>query len=352
MERIKNIYILKEYTINFIFALFIFILIFSLEGFFRIIELLIQKSLSLLSIFKLFFISITVMVPYILPLVFLYSTTSLFTRLSSDREIIIFLTSGISPSTLLKRLLFIPLAGCLILYYFNFYLSPQSKFHRRTLIYQLRFQNPLNLLKEGVSVKEIPGTTVYIGKIEKKFLRDIVITYCANDGRVNFIKAKEGRAEYSREKNCIVFFLKEGTLTTYIPGETKNLVKLQFHTYKFLLPLPQNYRGEKIKKKITEKTLPELKSSEMQFEEIMEINKRGLFTFTPLLFLLFGFVIGTKIKQKSKILHIGIGAITSIFFYETLVMGQFLAVKAGLSGFIWLPAIVFLSISGIFWRWR
>ncbi|RKY32312.1 MAG: hypothetical protein DRP67_01075 [Candidatus Omnitrophota bacterium] len=350
--KIKSSYILKEYSINFLFALFIFIFIFSLEGLFRIVELLIQGSLSFISILKLFSISIIVMLPYIIPLVFLYSSMSLFTRLSSDREITIFSISGINPFSLFKIILLISLSGCLLLYYFNFYLSPKSKFERRNLIYNLKFKNPLNLLKEGVVLKDIPGATIYIRKIEKNLLKDIAITYSSDDGMVNFIKAKEGKAKYSWRKNCIFFFLKDGHLITYIPGEVKNLVKLEFKTYRFSLPLSENYKVRNLKKKITEKTLPELKSSGMEFDEIVEINKRSLFASLPFLFSLFGFVIGVKIKQKGKILHIGLGAIISIFFYEMLTVGEILAVKTKFGGFIWFPFFVFLIITWIFWKWR
>jgi len=351
MEKLKNSYVLKEFIINFIFTFFLFSLLFSIEGLFRIMELIVRRTFSPLILLKLFSISLLATFPYVIPLTFLCATMALFTRLSTDREILIFSSSGINPAILLRKLVILSTVISLCLFYFNFYLLPIAKYNRRKIIQELKFINPLLLFQEKTSVNDIPGATIYIEKIGPDWsLKNIVISYTDKKDKINFLKAKDGKATYSREKNSIIFSLGEGLLLNYSLKDVESLVKLKFSSYNFVLPLPEYFKRGNIKPKLTEMTLFQMKKVNKGIEERIEMNKRLLFAVTPILFVFFGFCLGMRLRQKSRSLNLGIGVLTSLSFFEFLMLGEILSRKTMSSGFIWLPAVVFILGIRALWK--
>ena len=346
MGKLKNSYILKEFGINFIFSFLIISFLFSIEGFFRIVELLLTKVFSPFIIIKFFIFSFLSILSYIIPITFLCSTTSLFTRLSVDREIIILSSSGINPIIILKKLIVFSIISSLILIYFNLTLVPIAKYKKRKIIQEVKFENLIALIKEKNSVEIIPGTTVYVEKIEnKKILKNIFISIYKN-GQLNILKAKEGEIKYNKEYG-LIFSLKDGFFFE-ISGN-QYFQKLKFYSYDFILSLPADYKSP-IKFKLPEATIFQIKKMKIGIEEKIEINKRFIFAFTPIIFLLFGSGIGMKLKQKNKSLHLGIGAFTSLTFFEILICGEILSRKTNCVEFMWLPIFLFGIMGWILWK--
>ena len=349
MEKLKTSYLLKEFGINFTFSFFIIMFVFSFEGMFRILELLVSKIFSARTISTIFFISLSVILPYVLPLAFFCAITSLFTRLSSDKEILIFSAAGISPRVLLQKLLIVPVIFVIVLYYFNFNLSPAARFRKRTLIYESTFHNPLALFKEKTGIKMIPGASIYIEEIRKGYkFSNIVITYSDKDENIHFIKAKEGNARYLRNTNSIVFSLKNGFFVINQPKDMKTVSRMNFLTYDFPFQLPEQYKRE-IVPRLKEMTFSQIRKVKKNLAVYIELNKRSVFALGPIIFLFLGSGIGLRIKQKSKVLHFGIGAFVCVLFYELLILGEILSNKTAMPEWMWLPILVFGVIGWMLW---
>lgn len=344
---LKTRYIFKEFIINFLFSFLIFLFIFFLQTFFRLIDVIIKGSFSMDYAFKFFSLNIAMSFYYIIPLTFLSSGISLFSTLQTDREITIFSFSGISYLKLFKPVLLFSIIFTFFLYYFNFFLLPSLRFERRNILARMKIKNPLSILVEKEIIKEFPGITIYIEKIYRNFnLKNISITKKQQNTTL-FLKAEQGKVFYDRKNNQLVFLLENGNLLTL---SFNSVTTLKFNTYKFIVSLPAAFVSNiKIVPKISELKLSELKNLKT-LDSSLEIHKRYIFTITPLLFLFLGSGIGIKIKQKNKILYIGIGGLISILFFELLTIGEILARKFDFPFGIYFPVVILILTTKRLWK--
>lgn len=342
--KLKSKYITGEFFVNFFFSMAVFTFIFSLEAVFRIIEFLVRGTFSPMLVLGVFFLSLTASFVYIVPLTFLYASTSLFSRLSSDREILIFSASGVNTRRLVNLLLLFAGISSVFLLIFNLYLLPEASYRRRDMIYSLRFRNPLSLLQEKSVTADIPGINLYIEKISRDYkIKNISITY-KEEELTNFLKAESGTVKYEAAENLLVFNLVKGFVL--ISDSVQTLSRLNFENYKFVFRLPEGFGGSRPRTRIADMRLKAL-LERGGIKDKVEINKRIVFSIIPAIFVLLGAGIGIKLKQQSKMLHVGLGGGVTLVFLQLAVLGEMLSYKAETPVFAWLPAAIFL-LAGIF----
>jgi len=240
--KLKDYYISKEFLVNFFFSLVIFSFIFSLQAIFEIIELLVKGTFYPSLVIGVFFILLFSSFIYIIPLTFLYASTSVFSRLSGDRELLILSSTGISPFKLVRTLMIFALFAVFFLLVFNLFILPEMNYKKRDMIYHMKFKNPLSLLQEKSVVNKIPGITIYTERISSDFhLKNIAITY-HDKKRVNFLKAESGMVKYDKVKNNLVFNLHKGFAIIYDSVQT--ISRLNFDEYRFVFPLPSGFSSD------------------------------------------------------------------------------------------------------------
>lgn len=344
---LKTKYIFKEFMVNFLFSFLIFLFIFSLQSFFRLVDIIIKGNFSINYAFKFFFLNIAMSFQNIIPLTFLCSGISLFSTLSSDREITIFSFSGIPFSNLLKPVLIFSIIFTFFLYYFNLFILPSLRFERRNILSKMKIKNPLSILVEKELIKELPGITIYIEEIGRNFkLKTISITKKEKDMTI-FLKAELGKAFYDKYNNQLVFLLENGNILTL---SSSSISTVEFKTYRFSVVLPENFN---LNVKITRK-IPELKVSELKnmknLDSLLELHKRYIFTIIPIIFLLLGSIVGINVKQKNRFLYIGMGGLISISFFEFLTAGEIFARKFNSPLGIYFPILILLLIIKRMWK--
>jgi len=332
--------------INFIISFFIFTFIFLVNGIFKTLPVIIKGApiLTILKIFYFFFLS---SIPYILPLTILSASTSIFSRLTYDREIHIFSFSGINPLILMKCLIFFSFFCSIFLVYYNLYLFPSVKYIGRKAIYNLKVKNPLSLFHPRTVINDFPNFSIYIGDLSSNMkFKNLSIIQKQKETTL-FIKAKKGKIKYIPEKNSIIFIMEDGFLISQQLGK---ITKLDFSEYKFNLNLPESFSVKNPGKKISELTFSELrKKKNIRYK--IEINKKIMFGITPLIFIFLGGGIGLKLKSKSRILNIGVAGAISLLFFSIMIAGEIISNKLNFSGFVYLPAVIFSGITYYFLKW-
>jgi lipopolysaccharide export system permease protein len=347
--KLRDYYISKEFLVNFFFSLVIFSFIFSLQAIFQIIELLVKGTFYPSLVIGVFFILLFSSFTYIMPLTFLYASTSLFSRLSSDRELLILSSTGISSFKLVRTLMIFALFAVFFLLAFNLFILPEMNYKKRDMIYRLKFKNPLSLLQEKNVVNGIPGITIYTEKIFRNFrLKNIAITYSDKD-RVNFLKAESGMVRYDAEKNNLIFNLRRGFAIIYDSVQT--ISRLNFDEYRFVFPLPSGFNDTPARTDISDMRLSAL-VAKGGLREMVEVHDRIIFSVMPLIFVLLGSGIGIKLKQQSKMLHIGLGGGLTLLFLQFMILGETLSYTAGTPVLTWIPVLLFIIIGGIFLKWK
>lgn len=223
---------------------------------------------------------------------------------------------------------------------------PEIKYQKRKIAYELKLKNPLSFFIEKEVIKDFPDITIYVEKIYRNFnLKNISITKREGDS-VIYLKAEKGKIFYNKEKNQIFFILENGNLLT---GKGDVINTLDFKNYIFSIQLPMGFKGTEIPRKIQEMDLIGLKRTK-GIDSSIEFHKRWVFSITPLIFLLLGSGIGFNLKQKNRIMYIGIGGFIGIIFYEFLILGEIIVRKTGYSFFIYLPVLVFLLLVRKYWK--
>jgi lipopolysaccharide export LptBFGC system permease protein LptF len=220
------------------------------------------------------------------------------------------------------------------------------KFEKRNIMDKIKLKNPLFLITEKEVIREIPDTTIYIEKIYRDFnFKNISITK-KEDSLTIFLKAEKGKVIYNPQNNQLIFLLENGDILNY----TKNAVNtINFKKYEFLINLPQNFQLPSIRPKISEMGFSKLIKIK-NIESSIELHKRIIFSITPLIFLILGYCIGINLKQKNKVLYIGLGGLISIIFFELLIVGELIVRRFEKSVFLYFPVIVFVLIIKRIWK--
>jgi lipopolysaccharide export LptBFGC system permease protein LptF len=344
--KFKTKYIFKGFWLNFFFSFFILLFIFTLKSFFQIFDLIVKGSFSFLPLIKFFGFTILSSLEYLIPLTVLVSSMSFFSTLYSDRELQIFAFSGIPKFSLIKPLIIFSIIFTLFLFYFNLFILPLIRFANKNVIHQLKVRNPLSIIIEKEVVRDIPGTTIYVEKVFRNFkLKNISITKREGDLTI-FLKAERGKVFYKPDENKLVFILENGNFLSY----TENSINsVDFINYEFYLDLTDDFKKAEVKPEIPELDFNQLKKIK-KVEAVIEIHERFVYAITPLILLLLGFTIGASLKQKNKILYIGIGGFISIMFFEFLMIGEILVRKFGVPYFIYLPVLICVILTKKFWK--
>jgi len=317
-----------------------------LKSFFQIFDLIVKGSFSFLPLIKFFGFTVLASLEYIIPLTVLVASMSFFSTLYTDRELQIFAFSGISNLFLIKPLIIFSIIFTLFLFYFNLFILPDIRFANINVIHQLKIRNPLSIIIEKEVIKDIPGTTIYIEKVFRNFnLKNISITKRENNSTF-FLKAEKGRVVYNPNENKLVFILENGNFLNYTEGSINSV---DFKNYEFYLELTEDFKRTEVKRQIPELNFIELKKIK-SVEAMTELHERCVYALTPLILLLLGSGIGMNLRQKNRILYIGIGGFISIIFFELLMVGEILVRKFEVPYFTYLPLFIFALLTKKFWK--
>jgi len=349
MEKLKNKYITKEFGTNLIVSLAILIFLFCLESLLRIVDLVVLRTFTLPAFLKFFLLTVSATVPYILPLAFLCAAISLFTRLSADREIIVLMTAGIKPTRLLPLLVVSSLALSLFLFYFNQFILPGTRKARREMLYQIRSGNPVNLLREGMAVTDIPGFSIYVGKKKGNLLKNVFISFQDTSKQTHFLRAETAVVNFKGSNGCLEFDLKNGWLLATSGLKNGQVTRMEFMRYRLQIPLPGYYQ-QAIPLKVAEMSFHQLRKEKKNLQKSLELTRRNVFALAPVIFVFFGAGLGMRLKHKNRGFHIGVGALSGLLFFEIMSLGEILAQKAGFCFSLYLPVAIFAGLSWILWK--
>ena len=347
-EMLKSKYIVKEFFVNLLFALVLLFFLFSLESLLRVIDLLIRGTFTGPVLLKFFMVTLGSIIPYVVPLAFLCAAISLFTRLTADREILVLLTGGIRPLRLLPWLLLTSGLVSFGLFFFNQYLLPRARLGRREIVHQARSGNPLSLLRERMSVATIPGFSIYVGQVKGRRLEKVVISFEDASKQLHLLQASSATASVGRTGSYLEFDLKDGWLLVTAPAGKREITRMEFVRYRLRVPLPEQYQ-QKIQPRPMEMTRTQLRQGEPDLEKALELTRRHVFAFAPLIFVLIGSGLGLHLRHRNRGFHIGLGAMVGLSFFEIMTLGEFLAHK-GQTLWLWLPVFIFAAFSLLLWR--
>lgn len=183
----------------------------------RIIDLIIDKGISLTDFFYIASLLIPSLVYIITPIALTIATVAVINRLRHDREIVVLKSIGLTDAQIIRPFFYFAAIICCFNYFISFYAMPRCYREFKDLSVYFRNNYASMLLQEDVFSTQVANLTIYIGrflddgKFEEIFINDrrdaqVEKTINANYGDLK-ISQNTGKLELSKgtiqEKNKV-----------------------------------------------------------------------------------------------------------------------------------------------------
>jgi len=178
-------YISKQITSLFLVSLLGLIIFTSLTLAVQLSDLILDRSESFLTVFKLLGLKVPEFMGFALPISLVVSTFIVLARLTNNREVLAFQLGGYSLKKIALPIVIIGLLVSLATFGMNNYLVPWANYQYRKEIYRITTDNPLPQVQSDLFFKDPGGRTIYVGRYlkEKNRLEDVLIF---NSGGLDF----------------------------------------------------------------------------------------------------------------------------------------------------------------------
>lgn len=359
--RILRTYLLKELAQPTLMALTLFTFVLLVGNLVKLVDLLVNKGVSMVSIFRMFALLVPTLLSYTVPMAVLTGTLLAFGKLSSDREILAMRVSGISLGALALPVFIVAFILSLGLIPINGSLVPWSHFASRRLLMDVGIQNPTAFLEAGTFIKEFKPYIVFIYRVEGNNLHKVRIYEPREGHPTRTIVAERGQFIPLPTERRVLLKLFDGTADEPDPKNPSKYYKLEFATYAMNLNLAQGQDPDTISMKPKDMNSDQL---EVEWKKLsregvdpaplaIEVHRRLAMAFSPFCFVLIGLPLGITTRRAQRSVGLGLSVLVFLGYYLMMVLGQALAQKGILppGPGLWLGNIV-LFVVGLILFWR
>lgn len=350
-------YCLREHFYPFTLSLLLFTFIFMVGNLVKIADLLVNKGVSILDIFKFLALTIPSVLGFILPTATLAAVILVFGGLAQNNELIAMKASGINLIRVVLPVVAVSFLLSLFSLFLNDQVQPRAMYWFRQLVREMMVKKPTAYLESGRFVKDFKGYVMWINKIKGDKLEGITI-YQPQEGKpTRTIIAEWGEIVTAQDQQSLSLKLYNGSSDEPNPDDPAVFYKLNFRT--FLLPsisLGEASGGKD--KKPKEMTIDELiyrighedeaKESPKRMRELKaEIHKKISFSFATLVFVLIGLPAAMITRRGEAVVSFSLAMGIVAVYYVLFVWGSTMAVSGYLPAPIalWLPNILMMIIA-------
>ena len=201
-------YILKQLFTNSLLILIFIVSVFCLAKSVQLIELMISRNLPSLVFFQLILNSIPQIIPVLIPIILSLSIFFVYSRMTTDQELIILQSSSFSNLELIKPSVFFGITLALISSFFTFHQTPESNKNFKILLYTIKNDYSSSLLQEGVFNSIGKDFTIFIKESGREGLKNIFIHDTRDADKPSTLIAKKGKITIQKP---LQKFLEEGS---------------------------------------------------------------------------------------------------------------------------------------------
>lgn len=363
--RIISKYILREILTPLGVTALVFTLIFLIGNLMQLIEMIIQKGVSLWNVARLLGYTLPFLFVYIIPMAFFISILLGFLRLSSDNEVTALKASGIGFFQVLPPVLALSLAAYLFTSFMAMFAQPWGEYSLKNLIFNIAVVQAKVTLKERVFNDQFKELIFYIQKVDSDGrMEDVFIFDHRRKDVPQTILAKKGWLIPNPQKRLLNLHLENGTIYN-VTLASRSAQNIGFKTYDLVLPLDQIIADqEKRERSETELYLHELKEKIRQtppgekkyYVYQLEYYKKFSIPFSCLVFGMIAFPLGLQSRLSGRAWAVILGGIVFFVYYLFLSLAFSLGEKGSITPIIglWIPNILIGGFGGyLFWiTWK
>ena len=353
MRKIIDRYIFKEIALPFLVILGILTFVLLMGKILQIMDLVINKGVSLLSIVKIIFFLMPSFLLFTVPIALLISILIAMGRFSADNELTALKTSGISLLQILYPVALASLIAFGLTILISFFVVPVSNVATKRLLFDIVRQNATIGIKEKVFNSDFKDFLIYADRVpvDKNYLEGVIVSDHRIINEQNTILAKRAYLISDPASLTVKLKLEEGSIHT-VSSDLKNYRKVNFASYDITLNLAGTFADyNESSKSSTEMTLTELleKMKEPGLdaaavrELAIEVHKKFSIPLSCLFFGLIGLPLGIRSHRSVKSRGFAVGLMVVCVYYLLRIGGEALVETGLLPVFIgvWAPNIFF-----------
>ncbi|MDR1122951.1 MAG: LptF/LptG family permease [Endomicrobium sp.] len=356
-----HFYIFKEFLHFFIFGIVIFSFLIILSFAFELMDILIEKGVTLWIIIKMFAFYIPSSLTLSIPMAVLFGTLLSYGRLSSDNEITAMKAAGVDYKTLTMPIIIFVLSVSFFLMFFNHFFAPKLNSNLKVYFEQIITKKPLIKFNEK-SITKLGDHKIYSNKVDntKNTLSGVSIYKFKNDYTANSSK----NDLLQNDKEVCRITASSATVKAYTTGaqlilykgywqkishsDMTSITHATFKTYSIFIPLldtVKNYNigpSELSSTKLIE-TIKEYKKQKLELMPyLLDYWIRWIFAVAPIVFIIVALPVGVRTNRGGKALGFGLSLGIVIIYYTLFVISINLGEKKylPLGIIIWLPNLV------------
>jgi lipopolysaccharide export system permease protein len=357
-------YLAMEVIPPFFFGLMAFTLILLIGRILKLVELVVNRGVSIVQIGKLFALILPTFLEMTVPMALLLGVFLGLGRLSSDHEIVALKASGVSPVQILLPVGIIAVIVSLLTLLITIEVRPAANTALRKALYNIAKNRVASGLKEKIFNDDFPKILIYIEELVPpgETAKGVLIVDRRKADREQDIFGKIAFIFSDEETQTINFKLFEGTVYEKQPKKP-GFSRTRFNTYDFRLdpedilgptrqknPEPKELSFRRLRKVIQQKREEGVKFT----PELIELHQRFSFAFAPLTlcFLAVSLVMVPTRSRASRSWGFALCLSWLLAYYALLSMSKALGereiIPAALGA--WLPNIVMTLIALHFFR--
>jgi lipopolysaccharide export system permease protein len=373
-------YFLREVAVPFLLGIGVFTFILLIARMLKLVELVVNRSVPIFEIGKLFAYILPTFLEVTVPMALLLAVLLCFSRLSADSEIVALKTSGISLYQMIVPVGLFTLLVTFLALLLSVYARPWGNSNLKASLYEIAKTRASAGLRERVFNDDFAGLVIYVEHIEPPGdrLEGILIADARDPNQRNTVLAKNGFLVGNEEAHSVTLRLLDGSIHTFLPGE-KSYHKTDFTTYDVSLNLAVALaKFSQREKDAQEMTLGELRQAIADRSaagrsintELVELHRKFSLPFACLVFGLIAVPLGVQPVRAVRSRSFSISLALIFVYYLLLTAGEAMAEKGRLPAIValWIPNVVFaslgialfvavarersLTLAGMWSRWR
>jgi lipopolysaccharide export system permease protein len=345
--------IFKEIAVVFGIGLMVFTFVLLTNKILRLVELIVSKGVGLWTVAQLFLYILPYSLVVTIPMSVLLAVLATFTRLSTDGEILVLQSTGVSLPRVARSAVLFGLLTTAATLAIAIWVLPSSNFAFKNLVFEMARRQAAVGIQEGVFNSPLEGLILYVGRLEPKtsHMEGVFLVDSRNPAEQRVIVAREGRFTSDPKSLRLGLELRHGSIHLTGKELSGRYQLLSFADYTLtidvsrLLPSPgQRMLGEQ------ELTIGELyqRSEDLRrrgqnyHPPLVEIHKKLAIPFSCLLFPLLGVPLGSQIKKGGRGVSLVISAAFALGYYMLIVGGEGLGDRGRLPALVamWLPNLL------------
>lgn len=358
MRKIINRYIFKEIALPFIIILFVLTFVLLMGKILQIMDLIINKGVSVFSIAKIIIFLMPSFMLFTIPIALLIAILIAMGRLSADNEITALKNAGISLVQMYYPVAIASLITFILTILISYFLVPHSNFATKRMLFNIAQQNASIGIKEKVFNADFKDFLIYAEKIpvNQNYLEGVIISDNRMIGEQNTILAKKAFLVSNPESMTVKLRLEEGAIHT-VSSDLKHYRKVDFKSYDINLDLSTTLANlDNSSKSSTEMTMTELLERMKKpgldkaavRELAIEVHKKFSIPLSCIFFGLLALPLGIRSHRSVKSRGFAVGLIVVSLYYLLRIGGEALVETGYLSPEIgvWIPNLIF-ALAGI-----